>query len=28
VAVHWHQRFDADPGNRWLRQQVVDLFSS
>jgi len=27
VAVHWHQRFDGDPGNRWLRQQVVELFS-
>ena len=19
VAVHWHERFEADPGNRWLR---------
>jgi DNA-binding transcriptional LysR family regulator len=27
VAVHWHERFEADPGNRWLRQQVIDLFS-
>ncbi len=27
VAVHWHQRFDADPGNRWLRAQVIELFS-
>ncbi|HEV3009845.1 MAG TPA: LysR family transcriptional regulator [Burkholderiales bacterium] len=27
VAVHWHERFAADPGNRWLREQVVDLFS-
>jgi DNA-binding transcriptional LysR family regulator len=27
VAVHWHERFEAVPGNRWLRQQVVDLFS-
>jgi DNA-binding transcriptional LysR family regulator len=26
VAVHWHERFDADPGNRWLREQIVDLF--
>jgi hypothetical protein len=26
VAVHWHERFEADPGNRWLRAQVVDLF--
>jgi DNA-binding transcriptional LysR family regulator len=28
VAVHWHERFAADPGNRWLRTQVVELFSS
>ena len=27
VAVHWHERFDGDPGNRWFRQQVVELFS-
>jgi DNA-binding transcriptional LysR family regulator len=27
VAVHWHERFEADPGNRWLRDQVIDLFS-
>jgi DNA-binding transcriptional LysR family regulator len=27
VAVHWHERFDGDPGNRWLRQQIVELFS-
>ena len=28
VAVHWHERFDGDPGNRWLRQQIVELFSA
>src|SRR3954470_865027 len=28
VAVHWHERFEADPGNRWLREQVIDLFGS
>jgi DNA-binding transcriptional LysR family regulator len=28
VAVHWHERFEADPGNRWLRDQVVQLFGS
>jgi DNA-binding transcriptional LysR family regulator len=28
VAVHWHERFEADPGNRWLREQVVDLLSA
>jgi DNA-binding transcriptional LysR family regulator len=27
VAVHWHERFEADPGNRWLREQLVDLFA-
>jgi len=28
VAVHWHERFEADPGNRWLREQIIELFSS
>jgi len=28
VAVHWHERFEADPGNRWLRDQVIELFSA
>jgi DNA-binding transcriptional LysR family regulator len=28
VAVHWHERFDADPGNRWLREQITELFGS
>ena len=28
VAVHWHERFEADPGNRWLREQVVELFAA
>ena len=27
VAVHWHERFDTDPGNRWLREQIVALFA-
>lgn len=27
VAVHWHERFDADPGNRWLREQLIELFA-
>ena len=27
VAVHWHERFDREPGNRWLREQVVGLFA-
>jgi len=24
--VHWHERFEADAGNRWLREQIVELF--
>jgi len=27
VAVHWHERFERDPGNRWLREQVIELFA-
>ena len=27
VGVHWHERFDGDAGNRWLRQQLLDLFA-
>jgi DNA-binding transcriptional LysR family regulator len=28
VATHWHERFDADAGNRWLREQLVELFAT
>jgi DNA-binding transcriptional LysR family regulator len=28
VAVHWHERFEADPGNRWLREQIIELFAT
>lgn len=28
VGVHWHERFDGDPGNRWLREQLLDLFAT
>jgi DNA-binding transcriptional LysR family regulator len=28
VAVHWHERFDVDPGNRWLREQLIALFAA
>jgi DNA-binding transcriptional LysR family regulator len=28
VAVHWHERFAGDPGNRWLREQIIELFST
>lgn len=27
VALHWHERFEADPGNRWLREAMVELYS-
>lgn len=26
VALHWSRRFEADPGNRWLRGVVGELF--
>lgn len=27
VAAHWHERFERDPGNRWLREVVAELFT-
>ncbi len=27
VKQHWHERFNADAGNQWLRQAVMALFS-
>jgi DNA-binding transcriptional LysR family regulator len=27
VAVHWHERFERDAGNRWLRELLVSLFA-
>jgi hypothetical protein len=27
VAVHWHERFEADAGNRWLRGLIGELFA-
>jgi DNA-binding transcriptional LysR family regulator len=27
VKQHWHERFNADPGNRWLRKTMMSLFS-
>jgi DNA-binding transcriptional LysR family regulator len=27
VALHWHERFEQDPGNRWLRELMVGLYS-
>lgn len=25
VTLHWHQDFEGDAGNRWMRQAIVDL---
>lgn len=27
VSLHWSRRFEADAGNRWLREQMVGLFA-
>jgi len=27
VKLHWHERFNADAGNMWLRQSMMGLFS-
>ena len=27
VMQYWHARADKDPGNRWLRALLVELFS-
>src|SRR5512147_519346 len=27
VAAHWHERFERDPGSRWLRDMVTELFT-
>jgi DNA-binding transcriptional LysR family regulator len=27
VAAHWHERFERDPGNRWLREVIMELFT-
>jgi DNA-binding transcriptional LysR family regulator len=27
VSLHWSKRFEADPGNRWLRQTIVNVFA-
>jgi DNA-binding transcriptional LysR family regulator len=26
ICQHWHRRFDQDPRNEWLRQQIARLF--
>lgn len=25
VTLHWHQDFEGDAGNRWMRQAIIDL---
>jgi len=27
VKVHWHERFDQDPGVSWLRGLIVELYA-
>jgi DNA-binding transcriptional LysR family regulator len=27
VKVHWHERFEQDPGTSWLRRVLVDLYA-
>ncbi len=27
VGAHWHERFERDPGNRWLREMIRELFT-
>jgi DNA-binding transcriptional LysR family regulator len=26
LKLHWHRRFDNEPRNRWLRDQLIDIF--
>jgi DNA-binding transcriptional LysR family regulator len=28
VAIHWHERFESDPGNRWLRELLIELLAA
>jgi DNA-binding transcriptional LysR family regulator len=28
VSLHWSRRFEADPGNRWLRSLIEELFKA
>lgn len=27
LRLHWHRRFENDPRSRWLREQMLDVFS-
>ena len=26
LKLHWHRRFDNEPRNRWLREQLITMF--
>ena len=26
LKLHWHRRFDNEPRNRWLRDQLIEIF--
>jgi DNA-binding transcriptional LysR family regulator len=26
VSLHWSKRFESDPGNKWLRQAIVEVY--
>jgi DNA-binding transcriptional LysR family regulator len=28
VGAHWHERFERDAGNRWLREMITELFTA
>jgi len=28
VSLHWSRRFESDPGNRWMRETLMALFST
>jgi len=28
VSLHWSRRFESDPGNRWMREILIALFSA
>jgi DNA-binding transcriptional LysR family regulator len=28
VSLHWSRRFESDPGNRWMRELLIELFST
>jgi hypothetical protein len=27
IAEYWHERYHRDPGHRWIRAAVLELFS-